>query len=73
MNNPCPVKKNSIREVTIESIAFGGKGVARLNDYVIFVRDALPGQSLRVKIIKRKPHYAEAIIEEILKESPNYT
>lgn len=73
MNTPHPVKKNSIHEVTIESIAFGGKGIARLNDYVIFVRDALPGQSLRVKIIKRKSHYAEAIIEEILKESPHYT
>lgn len=73
MNTPHPVKNNSIQEVTIESIAFGGKGIARLNDYVIFVRDALPGQKLRIKIIKRKPQYAEAIIEEILEESPYYT
>ncbi|MDD3806458.1 MAG: 23S rRNA (uracil(1939)-C(5))-methyltransferase RlmD [Candidatus Marinimicrobia bacterium] len=66
------IKKNSSYTVTIESLAFGGKGIARLQDFVIFVRDALPGQQLRIKIIRKKKQYAEAIIEDILCQSPHY-
>lgn len=72
MNNEHPIKKNAIYDVTIESIAFGGRGIARIQDYVIFVRDALPEQKVRIKIIRRKKQYAEAIIEEILQQSPYY-
>lgn len=64
------IKKNALVELTIESIAFGAKGIARVNDFVIFVRDALPGQKVLALIIKKKSSFAEAIIREILEESP---
>ncbi len=66
------VKKNSIHDVTVESLAFGGKGLARINNLAVFIRDALPDQHLRIKIIRKKKQYAEAIIEEILTQSPFY-
>ena len=66
------IKKNSEVELYIESIAFGAKGIARINDFVIFVREALPGQTVRALIIKKKAAFAEAIIREIIKESPDH-
>ena len=66
------IKKNALVELTIESIAFGAKGIARVNDFVIFVRDALPGQKVKALIIKKKSAFAEAIIREIIEESPDH-
>jgi 23S rRNA (uracil1939-C5)-methyltransferase len=64
------IKKNTLIDLTIDSIAFGAKGIARINDFVIFVRDALPGQKVRALIIKKKAAFAEAIIQDVLEESP---
>lgn len=64
------IKKNSLVELNIESIAFGAKGIARINDFVVFVRDALPGQKVKALIIKKKAAFAEAIIREVLEPSP---
>ncbi|MCK5520530.1 MAG: 23S rRNA (uracil(1939)-C(5))-methyltransferase RlmD, partial [Candidatus Marinimicrobia bacterium] len=64
-----PVKKNQILTLSVDSIAYGGKGVARLDGYVIFIKNAIPGQELEVKIIKRKSSYAEALILNVVKES----
>lgn len=70
MNNVYPVKKNHVYPLEIESLAFGGKGVARLDDYVIFVKRALPGDIVKARIIKRKKSYGEAVIESIEIVSP---
>ena len=64
------IKKNSLVELTIESVAFGAKGIARINDFVVFVRDALPGQIVRALIVKKKAAFAEAIIREVIEPSP---
>ena len=65
-----PVKKGHDYTVTIESLAFGGKGVARVDDYVLFVRRALPGDVCRVRITKRKRSFGEARILSIEQPSP---
>ncbi|MDX6665115.1 MAG: rRNA (uracil1939-C5)-methyltransferase [Solirubrobacteraceae bacterium] len=57
-------------DVTIDSLAHGGAGVGRLDGYVLFVRDALPGDRVRAVITKRKRAYAEARTVEILTPSP---
>ncbi len=67
-----PLKKGSEIELEIESLAFGAKGLARLNGYVVFVERALPGQRLRAQITKKKPGYAEARPLEVLRQSPDY-
>ncbi len=58
-------------ELTIDSLAYGGAGVARLDGYVVFVRDGIPGDRLRARVGKAKRAYAEAQALEILDASPD--
>jgi 23S rRNA (uracil1939-C5)-methyltransferase len=58
-------------ELTIDSLAFGGAGVARTDGYVVFVSGAMPGDRVRAVIGKRKRAYAEARTLEILSPSPD--
>ena len=58
-------------EVTIDSLAFGGNGVARHDGYVLFVQGAIPGDRVRVKVTKTKRDYGEAITQEVLEPSPD--
>ncbi|HEX3451754.1 MAG TPA: TRAM domain-containing protein, partial [Solirubrobacteraceae bacterium] len=59
-------------ELTIESLAFGGEGVARLGDggYVVFVAGAIPGDRVRAIVHKRKRSYAHARTIAVLEPSP---
>src|SRR3954466_13516578 len=57
-------------EVTIDSLAHGGAGVARLDGYVLFVRDAIPGDRVRARVTKSKRAYGEARALEVLSPSP---
>jgi 23S rRNA (uracil1939-C5)-methyltransferase len=55
----------------VESLAYGGKGIARLNGYVLFVAGALPGDRVRAEVTKSKRGYAEARAVELLEGSPD--
>jgi tRNA/tmRNA/rRNA uracil-C5-methylase (TrmA/RlmC/RlmD family) len=59
-------------ELRIESLAFGGEGVARLGDggYVVFVAGGVPGDLVRAVVHKRKRSYAHARTIEVLEPSP---
>ena len=61
-------------DLRIDALAFGGNGVARVpigeRSYVVFVRDAIPGDLVRAVITKRKRDYAEARVTEVLEPSP---
>jgi len=54
----------------IDSLAFGGAGVARLDGYVVFVADAIPGDRVRAVVQKSKRAYAEARAVEVIEPSP---
>jgi len=56
-------------EVEIDSLAFGGRGVARADGLVVFVTGALPGERVRVEITKAKRRFAEARTVELLRPS----
>jgi len=58
-------------ELTIDALAFGGEGVARLGDsgYVVFVAGAIPGDRVRAVVHKRKRSYAHARTLEVLEPS----
>ena len=56
-------------EVEIDSLAFGGRGVARSEGLVVFVAGALPGDRVRVEITKAKKRFAEARTVELLEPS----
>jgi 23S rRNA (uracil1939-C5)-methyltransferase len=59
-------------ELSIDSLAFGGEGIARLGDggYVVFVAGAIPGDRVRAVVHKRKRNYAHARTVEVLEPSP---
>ena len=65
-----PVARNDELELTIDSLAFGGNGVARLNGFVVFVRRGLPGDTVRARVTKVKRGWAEATATEVLAPSP---
>ena len=58
-------------ELTIDSLAHGGNGVARLEGYVVFVAGAVPGDHVRAVVGKAKKAYAEARAIEIITPSPD--
>ena len=62
-------------ELRVESLAFGGNGVARLQlgdrGYVLFVRGAVPGDLVRAVVTKRKRDYGEARTLEVLERGPD--
>lgn len=60
-----------MEEVRIEKLVHGGQGLGVLPDGKrVFVWNALPGETVRVRISKNKKSYAEAIAEEIVHASP---
>jgi len=54
----------------IESLAYGGKGIARADGQVLFVDGALPGDLLTCRVTREKKRYAEAVVEELITPSP---
>ncbi|HET8863954.1 MAG TPA: 23S rRNA (uracil(1939)-C(5))-methyltransferase RlmD [Solirubrobacterales bacterium] len=54
-------------EVEVDSLAFGGRGVARVGGYVVFVAGGLPGDRVRAEITKPKKRFAEARAVELLR------
>src|SRR3954454_12057930 len=58
-------------DLRVDALAFGGRGVARLEGYVVFVTGAVPGDRVRAVVTKRKRAYAEALAVEIVEASPD--
>jgi 23S rRNA (uracil1939-C5)-methyltransferase len=58
-------------QLSIDSLAFGGAGVARLDGYVVFVAGGMPGDLVRAVVGKSKRGYAEARAVEILQPGPD--
>ena len=58
-------------ELKIDSLAYGGEGVARSEGKVYFVNGALPGEKVRAEIVQDKKNFARAEIVEILEPSKN--
>ena len=68
-NRPRPRRGDELT-LTVESLAFGGAGVARLDGYVLFVQGAIPGDTVRAAVGKSTRAYAEARVIEVLQASP---
>jgi 23S rRNA (uracil1939-C5)-methyltransferase len=68
---PRPERGDEI-ELHIDSLAFGGAGVARHEGgWVVFVAGALPGDTVRAAVTKRKRHYGEARLLEVITPAPD--
>jgi len=64
-----PVAKDQELELHVDSLAYGGNGVARLNGFVVFVRRGLPGDTVRARVTKVKRSHAEAVAVELVEPS----
>ena len=61
-----------MHEDTIEKLVHGGQGLATLPDgKKVFVWNALPAEVLRIRVLRSKKGFAEAIAEEIIQSSPD--
>ncbi|WP_353778404.1 23S rRNA (uracil(1939)-C(5))-methyltransferase RlmD [Winogradskyella sp. 3972H.M.0a.05] len=67
------VKRGQIIELVIEDYAFGGKGIARIRnehgEFVVFVPNTIPGQTVKAQIKKSSKRYAEAKLLDVLQYS----
>jgi 23S rRNA (uracil1939-C5)-methyltransferase len=61
-----PLALDQELELHIDSLAYGGNGVARTNGFVVFVRRGLPGDTVRARVTKVKRNHAEALAVEVL-------
>jgi 23S rRNA (uracil1939-C5)-methyltransferase len=64
-----PVRKDDVVELDVDSLAYGGNGVARLNGFVVFVRRGLPGDRVRARVTKVKRGFAEALAVDVVEPS----
>lgn len=62
-------KKGDCLTVTIEDIDTEGQGIGKADGYTLFVKDALMGDTVKVKIMKAKKNYAFARLEEVITPS----
>lgn len=56
-------------ELTIEDLTHDGRGVAKWNEKVVFVQNALPDEVVMAKLNRKTRNYNEALAIEILKTS----
>src|SRR5437763_4019998 len=57
-------------ELRVDRLAYGGRGVARHGELVVFVARGLPGDRVRARVTKFKRRYAEAQAIELLEPGP---
>jgi 23S rRNA (uracil1939-C5)-methyltransferase len=60
-------RKGERLKVEIDSLAFGGRGVARAEGFVVFVAGGLPGDRVLAEVTKGKKRFAEARTIELLR------
>jgi 23S rRNA (uracil1939-C5)-methyltransferase len=69
---PAPVERDQELELTIDSLAYGGNGVARLDGFVVFVRRGLPGDTVKARVTKVQRRHAEALATEVVTRGPRH-
>src|SRR2546423_4878781 len=65
-----PVARDQELELHIDSLAYGGNGVARHDGFVVFVRRGLPGDTVRARVTKVQRRHAEALATEVVRPGP---
>lgn len=64
-----PIKKNDEYIVDIIDNGFQGEGIAKINDYTIFIPNSIKGEKIKILIVKANKTYGYGKILEILKGS----
>jgi tRNA/tmRNA/rRNA uracil-C5-methylase (TrmA/RlmC/RlmD family) len=65
-----PLKTGDQITLTIHDIAFGGEGVGRIDDFVVFVPFVLVGETVAAEVTEVKKNFARAKLLRVDKSSP---
>ena len=68
-----PLQKNQILDLTVEGYGTDAQGVCRADGFTVFAPYALPGERVRVRIVKVERRYAFGRVEAVLSPSPQRT
>lgn len=63
-------KQGALVDITVTGLASCGEAVGRFDGRVVFVADGVPGDRLRVRLLKVKPDKAWGKTQEIVQASP---
>lgn len=63
------IKKGQTLELTVESTAFKGKGIAKHNGMAIFIPGTAPGDVVEAMVVKKKKKFLEAKVQRIIEPS----
>lgn len=69
MSKQLPVQKNEHVHVQFEDLTHDGAGVAKVDGYPLFVKQALPGEVALVKVIHTKKNFGFGRLIKVEKES----
>ena len=72
MNN-IPAEKNKEYEVEIIDNGYEGEGIAKIDDFTIFINGAIKGEICKILIVKINKSFAFGKLIEVLKPSENRT
>jgi 23S rRNA (uracil1939-C5)-methyltransferase len=62
--------RDEVVDVSIESLTYEGKGVAHVEGMAVFLRGALPGDTVKARLTRIKKSYAEAQVVAVTQPSP---
>lgn len=71
MKTNAPVSKNEKLDVTIADLTYQGMGVAKVDDFPLFIENALPGEEITIQVTKVQSHYGFARAVAWKTESPD--
>ena len=66
-------RKNDLLTLKIEDCETDGEGIGKADGFTVFVKDAVIGDLVKVKIMKAKKNYGYGRLMEILEPSPYRT
>ena len=65
------MRKNETAVIEITDIGVGGEGIGKLDGYTLFVKDAVIGDRVEVKVIKAKKNYGYGRLMRVIDPSPH--
>ena len=69
--NATPFAYHQELEIEIDSLTNLGKGVGRVNDWVVFVSHSLPGERVKGRVFRNSASFSEADLIEVIRASPD--
>ena len=70
-HRPVPVVKGKTYTIPIIRLGSSGEGVGRYENFTVFVKGALPGETVEAKVDVVKKQYATAVLQRIITPSPH--